>query len=129
MKPLLALAEDDELLRDTLSDALERDGWQVLALEDGYELADYLEFALKGKQPSLVLTDVRMPGLSGLEVVERARARGIVCPIVVMTSWPDPKLSERAKALGRTLLIPKPAELDVLLTSLRDAVNDAHMRS
>jgi CheY-like chemotaxis protein len=118
MKPLVALAEDDEELRQALSEALEQAGYMVLALEDGFELADYLDFATQRRPPSLVLTDVRMPGLSGLEAVERARARGLTCPVVVMTSWPDDRVNAHAAALGNTRVIPKPVDLDVLLSSL-----------
>ncbi|MBK7858621.1 MAG: response regulator [Archangiaceae bacterium] len=121
MKPVVALAEDDELLRESLREALEHDGWAVLTLEDGFELADYLELAAPKRPPAVVLTDVRMPGVDGLEVIERARQRGVTCPVVVMTSFPDASLAERAKRLGNTRLIAKPQELDELLAVVRSA--------
>jgi CheY-like chemotaxis protein len=121
MKPLIALAEDDDDLRALLSEALEREGWLVLALEDGFELADYLDFAAHGRPPSVVLTDLRMPGLNGLEAIERARARGLKCPVVVMTSWPDDRVKAHAAALGVKAVITKPVDFEELLSSLKSA--------
>ena len=115
-RPRVLVAEDDDALRALLVRALEAAGLRPVELEDGLEFQDYLELvnrrAAREHQPDAILTDVRMPGRSGLDVVRQARAVGLTCPVVVLTAFPDPEVYEAAAALGRTVVLGKPADLD-----------------
>jgi CheY-like chemotaxis protein len=121
--PRILVAEDNDDLRDLLANTLERAGYQVVALEDGSELTDYFELVnprtARTNQPDLVLTDMRMPGKTGLEVVQQARQAGITCPVVVFTAFADDGVRKAAAELGDTVVLSKPIEVDALLGVVR----------
>ncbi len=117
-KRIVVVAEDDDDLRGLLLTALAGDDRQLIEIEDGSELIDYLEFLVaRGVQthlPDLILTDVRMPGASGLEVVSLARARGVSCPVVILTAFPDDHLLAEAAAIAGTWVLGKPQPLETI---------------
>lgn len=113
------LAEDDDELRELLLSALERAGYQVIELEDGAEFSDYLEL-LQGpgslrQHPDLVLTDIRMPGASGLEVVRHARGLGLSCPVLLLSAFADGEVYSVAATLGETEVLSKPMPIDAVV--------------
>lgn len=112
---VIAVAEDDDELRWLLCDAFAKRGWRVVELEDTSELDDYFEFVERhGAPPGLpdvVLTDLRMPGGSGLDALSRARAQGVTCPFVVLTAFPEWEVESRILRLGNATMISKPAKL------------------
>lgn len=124
--PRILVAEDDDEMRELLARTLERAGYQVVQLEDGAELSDYLELinvrSSRASQPDLVLTDVRMPGKSGLDVVRQARHVGLTCPVVVLSGFAS-ELGLEASGLGDTVLLSKPIEVDALLKVVRRMVD------
>ena len=98
--------------------ALSDDDRKLIEIEDGAELLDYLEFLVaRGVQthlPDLILTDVRMPGASGLDVVRLARARGVGCPVIILTGFPDDHLLQEAAAIAATWVLGKPQALGAI---------------
>ena len=69
------------------------------------------------------LVDVRMPGETGLALVEALRKRGIATPVILMTGDADPGLSERVARLGAFALISKPVSDAVILEIIEDAAS------
>ncbi len=125
-RPLcILLAEDDEELRSLLTLALARAGHQVVALEDGYELSDYVSLTqVCGgplTAPDVILSDVRMPGRTGLEVLAQAQASGLNCPVVLLSSFADDETRDEARRLGVKAFLDKPVDLEVLRTTVREA--------
>ncbi len=117
-KRIVVVAEDDDDFRKLLMNALAGDDRQLIEIEDGAELFDYLEFVVaRGVQyqlPDLILTDVQMPGASGLDVVSLARARGVACPVVILTAFPDEHLLEAASYLSGAWVLGKPQSLQAI---------------
>lgn len=125
-RPLrILLAEDDDALRSLLTLTLARAGHLVVALEDGYELADYVTLTrVCGgplEPPDVILTDVRMPGRTGLEVLAQVRSVGLVCPFIVLSSFADDETREEARRLGVEAFLDKPVDLEVLKATVREA--------
>ena len=97
-----------------------------LLLEDAY---DYEVLAavsgaagielFKRERPSIVLTDIKMPGLNGLEVLKKLKAIDPAVSVVVMTGHGDQDLTEKAKAAGVTAFIHKPIERRALEEALK----------
>lgn len=117
------LAEDDDEMRALLTLTLARAGCAVVALEDGFELADYVSLTrVCGGPllpPDLILSDVRMPGSNGLEVLAQAQARGLSCPVVILSAFADDETREAARRLGVHAVLDKPVDLDVLRDTVR----------
>ena len=71
-----------------------------------------------------LITDVRMPGMSGLDMLERMRAGGSDLPVIVLTSVLDPGARARALDLGAQAWLTKPVADEALLDQLRSAIGD-----
>jgi two-component system nitrogen regulation response regulator GlnG len=119
MSNRILLVEDDEGHRETLERHLTRTGWAVTAVEDGARGLGSLAAAA----PDLVLTDVRMPGMSGIELLERVRERTGV-PVIVMTAYSDTRGAIDAMRKGAYDYLTKPLDLDDLDRVLRRCIAD-----
>jgi DNA-binding response OmpR family regulator len=109
------IAEDDDPLRDMLETILRLEGHQVATVPS----ADAM-FAMVNRNDhrfDVIVTDVRMPGASGLDVVATLRSTGHKIPIIVMTAFPDDGTRLRAESLN-TLLIAKPFSLQAICLAI-----------
>ncbi len=126
----MVVAEDDEDQREALVMRLEREGHRVVALEDGYELLDYVRLA-SGKgiltiaKPDFIIADVRMPGLTGLDGLDEARREGLACPILVLTGYNTPDVRRRVSALGNAVLLIKPVAPERLAEAVAKALSSS----
>jgi DNA-binding response OmpR family regulator len=115
------LAEDDDELRSMLASALRRRGFGVVEVKNGIAL---LERLMDPGSPAfdLIVTDVRMPGLSGLEVIGSAQPEGwINTPVILITAFGDAELHEEAGRLG-ALVLDKPFDIDELTAQAESLV-------
>lgn len=103
------LAEDDADLRGTLAWVFRRRGWVVEEVADGHGLKARL--LAPGADFAVVVTDVHMPGPSGLAVLQEARARGKAVPFIVITSFGDVQTHAEAARLGARAVLDKPLDL------------------
>lgn len=116
----ILLAEDDPAIREMLASTLRRDGHVVEPFPDGGELLAHLETLVleKGKErPDLVVSDVSMPGVGGMEVLAAVRAAAIDVPFILITAFADRDAHDRAYDLGAVML-----EKPFLLNSFRETV-------
>jgi DNA-binding response OmpR family regulator len=109
--PRVLVAEDDPEMRNTVADALALRGYGVVRAESGAEFVDQL--ANEGPF-DLIVTDVSMPWMDGLKAIRLMRTAGLATPVIVMTALRDQKIPTEVQALGRTILLRKPFELDEL---------------
>ncbi len=98
---------------DQVSREFERPGIEVCRAGTGVELLDR---RLANEGPfALIITDISMPGMSGLQVANSARSAGLDTPILVISALSDPTLERQIEALGgNAMLLRKPFELDAL---------------
>ncbi len=118
MSPVVLLAEDDDAMRELLREQLERRGWHVVEVEDGYEMKDYLALARPGgdlREPDAVVSDLRMPGTDGLDALSSYPHRERV---VLISAFADQALLERAKAAGVSVVLAKPFKLEELVAEV-----------
>lgn len=116
-KPTIHIVDDDEAIRRSLSFMLKTAGYPVQLYADGesfLKAADHVE-------EGCVLLDVRMPGIDGMEVQRRLRARGIMLPVVIMTGHGDVDLAVAAMKAGATDFLEKPFEKAALIDCLSSA--------
>jgi two-component system response regulator (stage 0 sporulation protein F) len=116
------LAEDDRALLDLMSAALRDDGYEVLEAADGLELLARLEQLVRtrcdSEPPFAIVSDIRMPGLSGIEVLALLRRACWATPVILVSAFADEDACEEAQLLGADALLAKPFEIG----ELRDAV-------
>ena len=116
--PTVLLAEDSQDTRIMLKRALEMKGYRVFEAEDGREA---LDMAWRYK-PSLILIDLNMPVLDGLETVKSLRERerpGEQTPIVAITAYDVPGMEDAALKTGCDRYLRKPLDLTELDRALR----------
>ncbi len=111
-RPHILLADDDAELRELLRFVLERAGYRVTVCGNGLQLLEQLEWA---EEYDLVISDVRMPAFTGLEVLESQVGNPARPPFICMTAFGDAKTFENAKKLGATATIEKPFDLDRII--------------
>ncbi|MBI5501400.1 MAG: response regulator [Deltaproteobacteria bacterium] len=116
--PSILLADDDDELRETLALALRAAGYAVVEAKTGLQLAALVRRRIVecGSCPEvqLVISDIQMPGCSGLDVLHVMREVGVAVPVVLITGFPDPGVLAEARRLGARAILEKPFELDDL---------------
>lgn len=122
-RALVVLAEDDDALRSFLADVLRQDGYDVIEAANGRELFWLVETQERHHPVDVVITDLRMPSYSGLDVVEAWAAVGSAERVILISAFPDPEVQRRAESVGATLL-PKPFRVE----RLRQLVSDLAQR-
>ncbi|HTZ34461.1 MAG TPA: response regulator transcription factor [Stellaceae bacterium] len=117
--PLRVLVVDDEpAIRRFLRTSLRAEGYEVVETET----AETALAELRRRAPDLVMLDLGLPGLDGLEVIRRLRASGSVVPVIVLTSRTDEAGKVEALDLGADDYVTKPFGMDELLARIRAAL-------
>lgn len=114
----VAIVDDDELIRGALQGVLKEAGLPARAFASGEE------FLRSGAQhlSSCLITDIRMPGMSGLDLQVRLNAEQIRIPIIVITAHGEERIRMQALRAGAVDFLAKPFDDEVLLRSVRAAL-------
>lgn len=123
-RPRILLAEDDPDMREMLSFVLWRAGYAVDAMSDGLSLLLRLSEAGTAccVDWDLVISDIRMPGVTGIEVLEYLHSRKDLPPLLLITAFGDNETHDLAQRLGAVTLIDKPFDLEVLLHEVQRVI-------
>ena len=111
------VVDDDDSIRWVLEKSLAREGMAVRAFEGSSELLD----ALGDEQPDVLVSDIRMPGIDGLALLERVRSRWPLLPVIIMTAHSDLDAAVASYKGGAFEYLPKPFDLDAAATLVRRA--------
>lgn len=119
--PNVLLAEDDPDLRELLSFCFYQNGYSVTNCADGLSLLEQLQESLEGTRETidLVVTDIRMPGLTGLEVLESFFDQPGLPPVICMTAFGDSETHRLAEHFHAAFILDKPFDIDLLLERAR----------
>jgi CheY-like chemotaxis protein len=124
--PHILVAEDHADMRDLLAQTLRRAGYDVTEVPDGWGLLSLLGACLLHSQDEepvdLVISDIRMPGVTGMEVLRGAEDSPEFPPIILITAFGDSRTHEEAERLGAKAVFDKPFDLEDLLTKVREIV-------
>jgi DNA-binding response OmpR family regulator len=116
-------------MRALLALAFQAEGYEVVECMDGRQLLHCIEHLYPACPPNasqrrdVIITDVRMPGVSGLTVLEQMHRRGGVPPIILITAFGDEQTHRLARQLGATMSVDKPFEIPWFLDLIRDVVS------
>src|ERR1041384_2602166 len=122
LPPRIILAEDDDEMRKLLAWALRADGYEVIEVDNGVDLGVHLSLGDgtgKSSEFDLVISDVRMPGLSGLQVLMGLRRLDRTLPCILFTAFGDQELHAEAFRQGAPPHLEKPFEIDELRTLVK----------
>jgi FixJ family two-component response regulator len=115
---LVSIVDDDDSMRTAVQDLLEAVGLSA----QGFASAE--EFLRSGKQheTACLITDIRMPGMSGLELQAKLNAERCRIPIIFITAHGDEKMRMQARREGAVAFLSKPLDNEVLIDSVRAAL-------
>jgi FixJ family two-component response regulator len=115
---LIAIVDDDDSMRDALGGLLKAVGYPARAF------ASAEEFLMSGqqRQTSCLIADIRMPGMSGLELQAQLNVERCRIPIIFITAHGDAKMRLQALRAGAVEFLSKPFDEEVLLESVRAAL-------
>ncbi|MGD0836067.1 MAG: response regulator [Polyangia bacterium] len=120
--PRVVIAEDDDDMRAVLCELVAGLGVEVAQASSGGDLV----VMLTDDEPvDLLITDVRMPWMTGFQVALSARNSGLGLPIIVVTAFPDDTLRAQVENLGSAVLLTKPFHPEELLALVRERLAPA----
>ena len=122
--PLVAIVDDDKSIRNSTQDLLKAAGFSTAAFEDA---ESFLGSASRASAACLV-ADMRMPGMSGVELYQALVASGHGIPTVIITAHPEDVTQARGRVAGLTCYLIKPFTPDELLECIHEALAKAQTR-
>lgn len=120
--PRVLLAEDDPDLRKLLAAILRKNGFEVIEARDGVDLQftlDALAAEPTAPQPDVIVSDIRMPGCTGLDILWGLRHGNSRIPVILMTAFGSHATREEAIRLGADAILSKPLDPESLVTMVR----------
>jgi len=125
-RPRILLAEDDDEMRSLLALMLRKEGYQVTACPDGISLLDQLSFFFlpgqEHEEVDLIISDIRMPGVTGMEILMGAQENADFPPIILITAFGDERTHAQAEQFGAAAMFDKPFDVHDLLDKARELV-------
>ena len=117
MQRRVLVADDDDAMRTTVAFTLDDEGFETIEAASGVEVLRLLETAGSSRSGArafdLIIMDIRMPGLSGLDTVRKLRGLQCSTPVILMTAFAAPETAEAAERL-QVPLLSKPFALSEL---------------
>jgi two-component system nitrogen regulation response regulator GlnG len=126
MKPVW-IVDDDRSIRWVLEKTLSREGIPFKSFASATEALSQLDHG--AEPPQVLLSDIRMPGQSGLELLQEVKARFPVVPVIIMTAYSDLESAVAAFQGGAFEYLPKPFDVDQAVELIRRAVDESMHQS
>lgn len=120
----VALVDDDEAVLESMQVLLEAEGFAVATFDRARAFLQHHE----ERSCACLVTDVRMPDMDGLELIEALRSRGPLPPIIVITGHADVPMAVRAMKLGARDFLEKPFDPGRLIAGVNDALQAAEFK-
>ena len=124
MKPIW-IVDDDQSIRFVLEKALLREDLPTRSFTNPREVLAALEIATEADGPQILVSDIRMPGGSGLDLLEKVKARLPGLPVIIMTAYSDLDSAVSAFQGGAFEYLPKPFDLPKAVELIRRAVEES----
>jgi DNA-binding NtrC family response regulator len=115
--PKLLLVDDEERFRETLSKRLAETGYKVLGAASGMEALALLE----GEKIDVVILDIQMPGMNGIETLSEIRSRKIGVEVIMLTGHGEVSSAVEGMRLGAYDYLMKPYEYEYLVVKIQEA--------
>ncbi|WP_126246734.1 response regulator transcription factor [Chitinophaga rhizosphaerae] len=106
----ILIAEDDNLIRKTIEIKLAKDGYEIISCSEGNQALE----SIRSEKPDIVLTDIMLPSVSGLEIVSAIKQEGSPIKVIVLSTMGQENIVEEAFRLGADDYMTKPFSLTEL---------------
>ena len=120
----LLVVDDERSMRELLSIVLRREGYDVVLAENGHKAIDELE---RGRF-DLLISDIKMPDMSGVEVLRAAKAADASLPAIMMTAFASTETAVEAMRLGACDYLSKPFDIDLLKMKVREKIDNRQLK-
>jgi CheY-like chemotaxis protein len=120
MTTQILVVDDAAMVRAQVRGALQSGDYEVFEARDGLEALEQLR---AHPEVRLIVLDIHMPNMNGLECLESLHAAGSTTPVVILTAEAAPEIIRRAKALGAKAWLKKPLKVEVLRATVAKAVS------
>lgn len=131
--PHILLAEDDMEMRSILMLMLRKKGYRVTECSDGIEMCNHLSSFFIGEETSdnidLIISDIRMPGITGMDVLIKAHKRDTFPPIILITAFGDEETHTEAIRYGAEAIFDKPFAIEDLLEKVGEVISFPNLSS
>lgn len=119
-QPHILLVEDDDSTRELLEEILEVEGYKITSVANGLEAKEIL----KKEKFNLLITDFKMPGLNGMELLSWCNEEKITSPMIFMTAETN-LIREESSALSdaHAIIVQKPLNLEYFFSSIKKTLN------
>lgn len=121
MKSVIAIVDDDESVREALASLMNSLGYEAVPYSSGDEFMESAE----RRRTECLITDVNMPGMTGLQLHQRLIKSGERIPTIFVTAYPDDVVRKNAAQAGVDCYLTKPFREDELLACVRSALKRA----
>ena len=119
IRPIISIVDDDDSIRVAAGDLVTSLGFVALT----FASAEAFLQSGDATRASCLITDIQLPGMSGLDLQDRLRAEGYRLPIIVITAFPEPKLKRRAEAAGAVAFLVKPFDGRELIARIEEVLS------
>ncbi|MDC0332043.1 nitrogen regulation protein NR(I) [Gammaproteobacteria bacterium] len=118
--PKIWIADDDEAIRMVLEEGLKSAGLEIATFADGEALID----ALSDDKPDLIISDIKMPGMHGYDLLKHIKNNYDKLPVIIMTAFTDMQAAIDAYGGGAFEYIPKPFDLEEAIITVKKALEE-----
>ena len=121
--PKIWIADDDEAIRIVLEEGLKSTGLEISTYADGESLIK----ALEDDKPDLIISDIKMPGMHGYDLLKHIKNNYEKLPVIIMTAFTDMQAAIDAYGGGAFEYIPKPFDLEEAIAIVKKALESSKL--
>ncbi|HEY4551883.1 MAG TPA: response regulator [Bacillaceae bacterium] len=118
MKKKVLIVDDQFGIRILLNEILQKEGYQTFQAANGLQALDIT----KNHAPDLVLLDMRIPGMDGIEILKRMKKINPDIRVIIMTAYGELEMIEESKKLGALAHFPKPFDIDEIRNAVKNYI-------
>jgi DNA-binding NtrC family response regulator len=119
--PIILIVDDEKGMRDSLCELLSRDGYQLITANDGYQAIEQV----RRTEIDLILLDIMMPGIDGIETLKQIRALNKRARIIMVTGYGTIESAVKAMKFGANDYVTKPFEVKNLRKTIKESIESA----
>ena len=120
--PIISIVDDDDEIRDAIEGLVQSYGLKACGFASAEE---FLESSL-AEQTACLITDVQMPGMSGVDLQDALIKRGSTLPMIFISAFPEERLQRQVEAAGALVFLSKPFDAFQLMACIQKALNKAY---